>query len=155
MEQRMSFVTLAVRDVEASARFYVAGLGWVPELHLEGEILMLKVAERVILSLWSEAGFEEEVGPIRRGSGVVPITLAHNCHTVEQVDQVLVDADRAGGTPIEAGRPREWGGYSGYFADPDGYRWEVAVNPGPTGALVLPPHGGTTIPYAGTTETPT
>ncbi len=138
MEQRMSFVTLAVRDVEVSAQFYVAGLGWVPKLHVPGGVLMLKVAERVILSLWSEDGFEAEVGPIRRGPGVVPITLAHNCYTAAQVDRVLEDARQAGGIPVEAGMAREWGGYSGYFADPDGYRWEVAVNPGPTGDVVLP-----------------
>jgi catechol 2,3-dioxygenase-like lactoylglutathione lyase family enzyme len=136
MEQRVSFITLAVADLAATRRFYVDGLGWAPALEAD-DVLMFEVAQKVVLSLWSEAGFEQEVGPVRRGSGIVPLTLAHNVATPEQVDAVLEDARAAGATEVSAGEQREWGGYTGYFADPDGFRWEVAFNPGPIGRAVL------------------
>lgn len=136
MEQRVSFITLAVADLDATRRFYVDGLGWAPALEAD-DVLMFEVAQKVVLSLWSEAGFEQEVGPVRRGSGIVPLTLAHNVATREQVDAVLEDARAAGATEVSAGEQREWGGYTGYFADPDGFRWEVAFNPGPIGRAVL------------------
>ncbi len=137
MDQRISFVTLAVADLERTRAFYVDGLGWTPELLVPGEILMIRAGERLVLSLWSEAGFEAEVGPIRRGAGVVPLTLAHNVATETEVDEILALAGSLGAEVGAAGH-REWGGYSGYFADPDGFRWEIAVNPGEIGRLVLP-----------------
>lgn len=138
MDQRVSFVTLAVSDLAATRRFYVDGLGWRPALEVEGDVLMFEVADKVVLSLWAEAGFEAEVGPISRGEGNVPITLSHNLRTAEEVDAVLDDARAAGSTEVVDGVPREWGGYSGYFSDPDGFRWEIATNPGPIGETVLP-----------------
>ncbi|HET8602620.1 MAG TPA: VOC family protein [Marmoricola sp.] len=137
MDQRLSFVTLAVGDLDATRRFYVDGLGWTPELDVPDQVLMIKVGEHVVLSLWAEAGFEAEVGPVRRGEGIVPVTLAHNVATRAEVDEVLATARRSGAEvtgPVE----RDWGGYTGYFADPDGFRWEVAFNPGPIGQTVLP-----------------
>jgi len=137
MDQRISFVTLAVRDLDASRAFYVAGLGWTPELDVPGEVVMIRVGERLVLSLWDETGFEAEVGPIRRGDGVPPVALAHNVATREEVDAVLAEV-RALGAEVRGPQEREWGGYTGYFADPDGVRWEIAWNPGPIGQLVLP-----------------
>ncbi|GAA0204981.1 MULTISPECIES: VOC family protein [unclassified Aeromicrobium] len=137
MDPRLSFVTLAVPDLDAVRRFYVDGLGWPVELEADDEVIMIRVADKVVLSLWSEAGFEAEVGPIRRGEGVAPITLAHNVGTPEEVDAVLAAAREAGAVHVAAGEHREWGGYSGYFADPAGFRWEVAHNPGPIGQAVL------------------
>ena len=138
MDPRISFVTLAVADPAASRAFYVDGLGWRPELDVPGEVLMIKVGQALVLSLWAEAGFEAEVGPIRRGPGLAPITLAHNTPTRSGVDAVLAAARAAGATEVRPGEPRDWGGYSGYFADPDGYRWEVAWNPGPVGLVAVP-----------------
>jgi len=138
MDQRISFITLAVGDLDATRRFYLEGLGWTAELDVPGEVLMIRTGEHLVLSLWAEAAFEAEVGPIRRGTGLAPITLAHNLRTEEEVDAVLELARRAGADPVEAAQRRDWGGYTGYFADPDGYRWEIATNPGPIGALVLP-----------------
>ncbi|ARJ06856.1 hypothetical protein GCM10010988_21830 [Cnuibacter physcomitrellae] len=140
MEQRVSFITLAVADPRRSHAFYVDGLGWEP-IFVGDDVLMLPVAERVILSLWSVDGFTAEIGEAP-ASGVAPITLAHNLATPAEVDAVLDEAARLG-APVSAGRTREWGGYSGYFSDPDGFRWEVAVNPGPTGEFVLPTRPGT------------
>ena len=138
MDQRVSFITLAVRDLDATRRFYLDGLGWRADLDVPGEVLMIPVGERLLLSLWAEAGFEAEVGPIRRGEGLAPVTLAHNVATREEVDAVLATARSAGADPVLDAQERDWGGYTGYFGDPDGYRWEVAWNPGPIGQKVLP-----------------
>ena len=138
MDQRISFVTLAVADVAQSYRFYVDGLGWEPEVHVPGEVLMIRAGDRLLLSLWSAQEFEAEVGPINRGDGVAPITLAHNVATEDEVDEI-VGLARSLGTEVSAPQRRPWGGYTGYFADPDGFRWEIAMNPDPTlGAIVLP-----------------
>jgi catechol 2,3-dioxygenase-like lactoylglutathione lyase family enzyme len=137
MDQRISFVTLAVADLDRTRAFYVDGLGWKPELFVPGEVLMIRAGDKLILSLWSEAGFEAEVGPIRRGEGIVPITLSHNVHTEAEVDEILALASSLGAQASE-GEHRDWGGYTGYFADPDGFRWEIAYNPDPIGRLVLP-----------------
>lgn len=138
MEQRISFVTLAVRDLEATRRFYVDGLGWVPEMDVPGEVLMFRAGPLLMLSLWDAAAFEAEVGAAPARDGVPPLTLAHNVATREEVDEVLQVARDAGATSVSDGQDREWGGYTGYFADPDGFRWEIAWNPGPVGRLVLP-----------------
>ena len=104
---------------------------------MPGQVLMIKMGEKLVLSLWSEDGFEAEVGPIRRGPGVVPMTLAHNVATEPEVDAILALAASLGAETSSAER-RDWGGYTGYFADPDGFRWEIAVNPGEVGRGVLP-----------------
>ena len=138
MEQRVSFITLAVRDLERTRRFYLDGLGWSPVLDVPGEVIMIQVGEHLILSLWDEAAFEVEVGPITRGTGVPPLTLAHNVATRDEVDAVLATARAAGADPVHDAVERDWGGYTGYFGDPDGFRWEIAHNPGEIGRLVLP-----------------
>jgi catechol 2,3-dioxygenase-like lactoylglutathione lyase family enzyme len=138
MDQRLSFVTLAVADVARSHQFYIDGLGWEPEVYVPGEVLMIRAADKVVLSLWSAQEFEEEVGPIKRGEGLAPITLSHNVRTEDEVDEILGLA-RSLGVEASAGQRRTWGGYTGYFADPDGFRWEIAMNPDPQlGAIVLP-----------------
>jgi catechol 2,3-dioxygenase-like lactoylglutathione lyase family enzyme len=138
MDQRISFVTIATADLEASRRFYVEGLGWEPELDVPGEVVMLAAGERLVLSLWDRAAFEAEVGGTTvAGPGLLPFTLAHNVETPALVDEVLALAATAGAQVGEA-TDREWGGYTGYFADPDGVRWEVAWNPGPIGLKVVP-----------------
>ncbi|UNK71169.1 VOC family protein [Microbacterium sp. H1-D42] len=135
MDQRVSFITLAVADVERSRAFYVDGLGWHPIFESD-DVLMFAVADRVILSLWSVQGFTAEIGEAP-ASGLAPITLSHNLATEAEVDAVLAEA-AALGARVSAATHREWGGYSGYFTDPDGFRWEIAINPGETGAFVLP-----------------
>lgn len=138
MEPRVSFITLAVDDLYATRQFYVEGLGWPTELDVPGEVIMIKVGERLILSLWAASEFEDEVGQISRGVGLAPITLAHNVGSPAEVDAVLETARAAGADPVKPGEHRSWGGYTGYFGDPTGFRWEVAYNPGLTGTMVLP-----------------
>ena len=137
MDPRLSFVTLAVPDLAAVRAFYVDGLGWPVSLEADGEVLMIHVADKVVLSLWERRHFEAEVGAAQTGPGVPPLTLAHNVATPADVDAVLETARRAGASRVEAARSREWGGYTGYFADPAGFLWEVAFNPGPIGQSVL------------------
>ena len=98
---------------------------------------MILAGERLVLSLWRRDAFEAEVGPVATG-GVPPVTLAHNVATPAEVDAVLDVARAAGASHVAEGAARAWGGYTGYFADPSGFRWEVAHNPGPTGDKVLP-----------------
>lgn len=138
MDQRISFVTLAVADLDATRRFYLDGLGWQAELDVPGEVIMIRAGEHLILSLWDQDEFEAEVGPIGRGQGVAPLTIAHNVATPEEVDAVLATAREAGADPVSEGVQRDWGGYTGYFGDPDGFRWEIAYNPSPVGQIVLP-----------------
>jgi catechol 2,3-dioxygenase-like lactoylglutathione lyase family enzyme len=137
MDQRISFVTLAVRDLGASRAFYVDGLGWEPAVDVPGEVLMFKAGDKLVLSLWDVDAFTAEVGQAP-GGGLAPLTLSHNLATTEGVDRVLEQAGIAGAQHVSEAQEREWGGYSGYFADPDGFRWEICYNPGPIGQEVLP-----------------
>ncbi len=153
MDQRISFLTLAVRDLGASRRFYVDGLGWTPELEVEGDVLMIKTGDRLVLSLWDREHFQAEVGAIASGlaerDGVAPFTISHNVATEAEVDEILEVARAAGADPVHQAVQREWGGYTGYFGDPDGYRWEIATracpaNPG--GAGRRPDHALAALP---------
>jgi len=141
MDQRISFISLAVRDRAASRAFYLDGLGWQAEFD-DVDVIMIRVGEHLILSLWEVESFTAEVGaptlPGAGGStGIAPFTLAHNVAAPEAVDEVLARA-RGLGAEVGEAQQRDWGGYTGYFADPDGYRWEIAYNPGPIGEMVLP-----------------
>lgn len=129
MDQRVSFITLAVADLERTRAFYLDGLGWTAEVFVPGEVLMVRVGAKVMLSFWVETGFEAEVGSIRRGSGLAPITLSHNVATEAEVDEILALAASIGTAGSGWATHREWGGYAGYFSDPDGFRWEIATNP--------------------------
>ncbi len=137
MEARLSFVTLVVRDLAASRRFYVEHLGWPVELEAPEEVVMVRIADKVVLSLWQEDKAVVELGPVDRAEGAPPFTLAHNVPSREDVDRVLAEARAAGASLVSEPMERDWGGYTGYFADPDGFRWEIAWNPTPIGDSVL------------------
>ncbi len=138
MDQRISFLSLAVADLDRSKAFYLDGLGWTAAFEEPGDVVMIRTGDKLVLSLWDRGHFEAEVGTVVTGDGVPPITIAHNVSTTAEVDAVLETARRAGADPVHDAVEREWGGYTGYFADPDGYRWEIAYNPGPIGQVVLP-----------------
>jgi uncharacterized protein len=137
MDPRVNFLTLVVRDLEASRAFYVERLGWPVELEAPDEVVMIRVGDKLVLSLWQESAAVEEIGAVGRAEGALPFTLAHNVATAADVDRVIAEAREAGAVIVANPTAREWGGYSGYFADPDGFRWEVAYNPGPIGQSVL------------------
>ena len=136
MEPRLNFVTLVVADLERARRFYVTGLGWTAALEASGEVAMIHVGNKLVLSLWAESAARAEIGDVIRG-GTLPFTLAHNVASPVEVDAVL-DTARAAGATVHDAQQRDWGGYSGYFIDPDGFRWEVAFNPHPIGDMKLP-----------------
>ena len=132
MEPRISLITLGVADVERSTEFYRA-LG-LPMLDFEGDDVAFFTLEGTWLALYRQDLLAEEAtaGAVNEGcqpDGYGGFTLAHNVESKEAVDAVLDEAADAGAEIVQAGVDRDWGGYSGYFADPDGHRWEVAWNP--------------------------
>jgi catechol 2,3-dioxygenase-like lactoylglutathione lyase family enzyme len=139
VEPRISLVTLGTRNLERAIRFYRDGLGWPRSSAGGGDVAFFKTGGAVLALyprhlLAEDAQMDDtEVEDARGGAAgrqFEGITLAHNVGSREQVDAVLAEAVAAGGTLLKAARTAEWGGYSGYFADPDGYPWEVAWNPG-------------------------
>jgi catechol 2,3-dioxygenase-like lactoylglutathione lyase family enzyme len=129
MDASMSMLTLGVRDLSLARRFYVDGLGWTPAFEVEDDVSFIKVGPGLLLGLWSRDALSAEAGGLYTGDEPAPISLAHMVPDAESVTRVLDDAVAAGARLIAPATKREWGGVTGYFADPDGYRWEVACNP--------------------------
>jgi hypothetical protein len=127
MEQRVSLVTLGVADIERSRQFYEDGLGWKRGNTEEGVVFFQLPGS--ILALWSRASLAEDAGLSATGSGFSGIALAYNARSREDVDAVLAEAEAAGARILKRAAETVWGGYSGYFADPDDHIWEVAHNP--------------------------
>jgi uncharacterized protein len=129
MTPRISIVTLGVEDLERARSFYEDGLGWPVSSDSGGDIVFLRLGG-TILALYPYENLAEETGlPANRGVGFGGITLAQNFKTREEVDQVMARAEAAGARVLAEPVDRFWGGYSGYFADPDGYPWEIAWGP--------------------------
>jgi catechol 2,3-dioxygenase-like lactoylglutathione lyase family enzyme len=128
MEPRISLITFGVQSLERSLRFYRDGLGlpttWTPD---KGVIFFKTTG--TILALYPYDELAKDAGPAfvditrPRFTGIVP---AHNVREKHEVDEVLARAESAGGRIEKPGQDASWGGYSGYFSDPDGYLWEVA-----------------------------
>lgn len=128
MQPRVDFISLGVRSVAASRAFYVDGLGWPVHRELDGDVVFIQVNHGLVLSLWDARQMRAEAS-VDAPSPVPCITLSHNLPSTEDVDRVMEEAAAAGAAVIAAPVTQPWGGYSGYFADPDGFRWEVAYNP--------------------------
>lgn len=130
MEPRVSMITLGVSDLERSLRFYRDGLRFpLSSASVAGEVAFFRTSGAV-LALWARAALAADAGLPNDGAGFGGIAFAHNVPTREVVDAVLAEAVAAGGRLVKAGTLTAWGGYIGYFADPDGFLWEVAWNPG-------------------------
>jgi catechol 2,3-dioxygenase-like lactoylglutathione lyase family enzyme len=127
MEQRVSCITLGVRDLEHSVAFYRA-LGWAPREDDLDDVFFF-AAGGLVVALWDRRALAQDSCVTDTG-GWGGITLAHNVRSPEEVDVVLAHAEASGATIGRPGAPAEWGGYSGVFLDPDGHPWEVAHNPG-------------------------
>ena len=138
MEQRVSLVTLGVRDLTASRTFYDA-LGWKTGADPGDEVVFFQ-AGGIVVALWSRTDLAAD-SAVEDGGGWGGITLAHNVRSPAEVDAVLAEAEAAGATIGRSGAATFWGGYSGVFLDPDGHPWEIAHNPGWTlaadGAVTL------------------
>lgn len=127
MEPRLSLVTLGVADLGRAIRFYGEALR-LPRINDHPEIAFFELG-RTWLALISREALAADAGVPAGGSGFPGFTLAHNLRSREEVDS-LFDEVRAGGARIvKEPHATDWGGYSGYFADPDGYLWEAAYNP--------------------------
>lgn len=128
MEQRLTLVTLGAQDLGRMRRFYEDGLGWRATDDSSDEVRFYDVGG-VRLGLWSRRLLAAEVGVDARGTGFRGFALAHNVADRATVDSVLAAAVQAGASAVRPAEARDWGGYSGYFADPEGFWWEVAHNP--------------------------
>jgi catechol 2,3-dioxygenase-like lactoylglutathione lyase family enzyme len=129
MKPKISLVTLGVSDLEKSIAFYRDGLGLpMREKAADADVAFFEL-EGTWLSLYPRDLLAEDAGVSKKGSGFSGITLAHNEPSKEEVDRVYQSALEAGATPVKQPEDVFWGGYSGYFADPDGHLWEVAWNP--------------------------
>lgn len=129
MKQAVSFITVGVRDLATSLRFYRDGLGWAPTFEVPGEISFFQVAPGVLLGVWSlERLGHDSGGPMDGGQSVA---LAQNFETEAEVDAAYERALAAGAASLKAPqRHPEIAMYHAYVADPDGHRWELACNPG-------------------------
>jgi uncharacterized protein len=143
MQARLTAVTLGVHDLPASVRFYEA-LGFVRKVHATGDEVAFFEAGGSVLALypWELLAKDAVLAVDPRPAAFRGSTVAWNCATVEEVAASFARALAAGAKPLKAPEKTEWGGYSGYFADPDGHAWEVVHAPAfalsPDGRLLLP-----------------
>ena len=129
MDPWISLVTLGARDVEGLTRFYGA-LGWRPSAASVEGVVTFFHSGGAVLSIFGREDLASEARIEDGGAAFGGIALAHNVASREQVDAVLAEVAIAGGTVTKPAEDTPWGGYSGYFADPEGHPWEVAWNPG-------------------------
>ena len=127
MKQAISFVTLGVGDLARSRRFYAA-LGWKESSGSNADIAFFQ-AGSVAFALFQREALAEDANVAAQGSGFSGVTLAHNVESEEAVVDTIAEAVAAGATLVRPADKVFWGGFRGYFADPDGFLWEVCWNP--------------------------
>lgn len=127
MKPRMSMITLGVEDLTRAVEFYEKGLGF--PRHGEHEDVAFFALNGTWLGLYGKAALAEDAGVSAEGNGFNGFAIAHNVDSAEEVDLVVSQALSAGAKLVKQPRKVFWGGYSGYFADPDGHLWEIAHNP--------------------------
>ena len=139
MEQRLSLITLGVRDLHRARDFY-GELGWTSDAAPDDDVVFFQLPG-MVFALWSREELATD-SVVTDSGGWGGVTLAHNVSSREQVDDVLEQARAAGGDIRREAAESFWGGYSGVFTDPDGHPWEVAHNPfwsiDADGATLLP-----------------
>jgi catechol 2,3-dioxygenase-like lactoylglutathione lyase family enzyme len=140
LEPRLSFVTLGVADVAKSGAFYEA-LGFKASAASEAGVAFFD-AGGVVLALFGREALAGDAGADLGTPGRTNVALAHNVRSEAEVDRVLGEAVAAGARLLKPGQKAFWGGYSGYFSDPDGHIWEVAHNP----FMPLDEYGRVTLP---------
>jgi catechol 2,3-dioxygenase-like lactoylglutathione lyase family enzyme len=134
MKPRITVVTLGVNDLEASLRFYRDGLGLSTEGIVgkefeHGAVVFIQLQHGLRLALWPRASISHDTGLAVSPSSPTDMTLGHNVGSKEDVDSVMKEASAAGAEIVKAAHETFYGGYSGYFRDPDGHLWEVVWNP--------------------------
>ena len=139
MEQRLSLVTLGVRDLGRARTFYES-MGW-RRTGADADVVFFQ-AGGMVVALWNRSSLAED-SAVEDGGGWGGVTLAYNTRSPEEVDMVIEEARANGATIGREPAPTFWGGYSGVFLDPDGHPWEVAHNPGwkldAGGSVILAP----------------
>jgi hypothetical protein len=127
MKQTISFVTLGVADLDRSRRFYRA-LGWQESSGSQEQVAFFQVGN-IGFALFGRESLADDANLSSEGSGFTGFSLAHNVASEIEVDTTLLEAVSAGGKLVRSGEKAAWGGFRGYFADPDGFLWEVCFNP--------------------------
>lgn len=127
MNQHLHIVTLGVSDLDASQKFYAETLGWKISRPQEGIVFFQ--AGGVVLALFPREELAKDALVSAEGNGFAGISLAYNAQSEAEVDEIISDLKSKGVRILKEPQKVFWGGYSSYFADPDGYLWEVAYNP--------------------------
>jgi catechol 2,3-dioxygenase-like lactoylglutathione lyase family enzyme len=127
MNPRISMITLGVRDLAAAVKFYEQGLGF-PRMESPPEVAFFTL-NGTWLGLYPRGALAEDAAVSQEGRGFEGFTLAHNVSSETEVEQVMSQALAAGATLVKKAQKVFWGGFSGYFKDPDEHLWEVAYNP--------------------------
>lgn len=128
MKPALSLVTLGVSDFRKSLRFYQEGLGWKTDAKSTDSVAFFQLSG-LVLGLFPREELAKDANVSSNGTGFRGFSLAHNVESEKEVDIVFQFAIDAGATVVKQPKKTTWGGYSGYFADPDGFLWEVAHNP--------------------------
>lgn len=128
MEHRLHIVTLGVNDLKRAENFYSEGLGCKKSAMSQDSITFFQLGG-IVLALYPKHLLEEDATIAMNSNGYSPLTLAYNATSEKEVDEMLRKAVDAGAKLVKPAQKVFWGGYSGYFADPDGFLWEVAYNP--------------------------
>jgi hypothetical protein len=134
MKPRITLITIAVDDLERAVRFYRDGLGLatpgiVGTEFEHGAVAFFDLAHGLRLALWPRASLAHDSGLPVTPRSATEFCLAHNVASREEVDEVMAQAQRGGAGIVKPAQATFWGGYAGYFQDPDGHLWEVAFNP--------------------------
>lgn len=134
MNPRISVVTLGVADLEQSLVFYRDGLGLptkgiIGQEFEHGAVVFFELSGGLILALWAQDDISHDTGLPKRPVSPTAFTIGHNVSRREEVDEVMDTARRAGARIIKTPQDTFYGGYAGYFRDPDGHLWEIVWNP--------------------------
>jgi catechol 2,3-dioxygenase-like lactoylglutathione lyase family enzyme len=133
IKPHVAVITLGVRDLSRARAFYSEGLGWPIQQEDHNWVCFSLGDGSSALALYPWDELAQDADLAADGAGFRGVTLSHNVRSEARVKEVLTEAERAGGTVVKRATRAAWGGYRGYFADPEGYLWEVA-----TGATQLP-----------------
>ncbi|MGC1508455.1 VOC family protein [Ketobacter sp. MCCC 1A13808] len=134
MNPQITVITLGVDDLEKSLSFYREGLGFETEGIIGkefefGAVVFIQLQAGLRLALWPRKSIANDTGLKLSSPSATEMTLGHNVSTKHEVDLVLAKAESAGAVIVKQAHDTFWGGYSGYFQDPDGHLWEVVFNP--------------------------
>src|SRR5207248_8828943 len=134
MKPRITLLTLGVDDLERAVRFYRDGLGWQTEGIVgtefeHGAVAFFDLQSGLRLALWPRESLAHDAGIALGARSATEFSIGHNVSSKTEVDAVMAQAAKAGAAIIKAAHDTFWGGYAGYFQDPDGHLWEVAWNP--------------------------